>query len=108
MPCRDYEYDYTPTSTYGSKSNERAQELKKQNDRLARIACKAMTALEEMGKEDFLLLKDEEVRTWWAIHKEADRKAREKAAEKQRLIKLKKDALAKLTDEEQRVLGIKK
>ena len=97
MPCRDYEddrqYDY---------------EVKAQNDRLARIACKAMNELVKSGYADFLLLKDDEVREWWDKHQEADRKAKEQAAEKRRINKLKKEALAKLTDEEKAVLGIKK
>ena len=104
MPCRDYESpSYTsPTSSWEYK------DLKKQNDRLARIACKAMTELVKSGYADFLLLQDDEVREWWEKHQEADRIAKEKQAEKRRLAKLKKDALAKLSDEEKKVLGIKK
>ena len=97
MPCRDYEAD-----------REYAYEVKAQNDRLARIACKAMNELVKSGYADFLLLKDDEVREWWDKHQEADRKAKEQAAEKRRINKLKKEALAKLTDEEKAVLGIKK
>lgn len=94
MPCRDYEVDYS-------------SHYREQHDRLARIACKAMTALVKEGKADFLLLKDDEVREWWEKHLEADRKAKEEAAEKRRINKLKKEALAKLSDEEKKVLGIK-
>jgi hypothetical protein len=94
MPCRDYEYDYS-------------SHYRKQNDRLARIACKAMTELVKQGKADFLLLKDDEVREWWEKHLEADRKAKEEAAEKRRINKLKKEALAKLTPEEMKAPGIK-
>jgi hypothetical protein len=82
--------------------------LQKQNDRLARIACKAMTELVKSGHADFLVLKDDEVREWWEKHQEADRKAQEAKAEKARKTKLKKEALAKLSDEEKIVLGIKK
>lgn len=73
MPCRDYEDIYNNDSL-----NEEIVVLQDQNDRLARIACKAMTELEESGKADFLLIKDEEVREWWARHKIADAKAAEK------------------------------
>lgn len=101
MPCRDYEYVNTP-------SNDReVVELKKQNDRLARIACKAMTALEKEGKEDFLLLKDDEVRKWWSAHKIADAKAAAEKAKKARASAIKASALSKLTDEERKILGIK-
>ena len=105
MPCKSYEDDYrsgSPTDSWQYK------ELKANNDKLARIACKAMTELESNSIGDFLLLKDDEVRTWWLAHKEADRKAQEAAAEKARLAKIKRDALKKLTDEEKKVLGIKK
>ena len=102
MPCKDYE-DYDRYADY----QKDIKALEKQNDRLARIACKAMTALSADGHADFLLLKDEEVREWWVKHQEADRKAREAELEKQRLIKLKADALAKLSPEERKVLGIK-
>ena len=74
---------------------------------LARIACKAMNALEEMGKEDFLLLKDQEVREWWEVHKAEDLKRAKAEAKKLRLAQVKRDAIAKLTPEELKVLGIK-
>ena len=105
MPCKSYEDDYrsgSPTDSWQYK------ELKANNDKLARIACKAMTELESNSIGDFLLLKDDEVRTWWLAHKEADRKAQEAAVEKARVAKVKRDALKKLTDEEKKVLGIKK
>jgi hypothetical protein len=83
------------------------RKVKREADRLARIACQAMQTLEDMGKADFLLLKDSEVREWWTAHKEADRKAQAAAAEKLRREELKRAALAKLTPEERAALGIK-
>ena len=100
MPCRDYESDGWGESFVNVK-------LKEQSDRLARIACKAMTELVKSGKADFLILKDDEVREWWEQHQEADRKAREEKERKKREAKIKKEALAKLTDEEKKLLGIK-
>ena len=97
MPCRDYESDNYSDDT---------RNLKIQADRLARIACKVMDALVEAGKEDFVLLQDDEVREWWAAHQIADAKEKAKLAEKERLAKVKRDALAKLSDEEKKVLGI--
>lgn len=104
MPCRDYEGpSYTsPTASWEYK------DLQKQNDRLARIACKAMDELVKQGKADFLILRDDEVREWWEKHQEADRKAQEAEVEKRRIAKIKKDALAKLSPEERKALGIKK
>ena len=111
MPCRDYEIFHSSSSA--------ETRLKKQNDRLARIACKAMDELVKQGKADFLLMKDKEVREWYAKHVEADLKAREaeeakrKAAEarrkeKARVEKLKAAALSKLTVEEREALLGKK
>lgn len=103
MPCMSY------SSNWAKNSNDRdIQALKQEADKLARIACKALQALEDMGKEDFILLKDDEVREWWQQHQEADRRAR--AAEEAK--RLKKEAraraIAKLTDEEKALLGLKK
>jgi hypothetical protein len=75
---------------------------------LARIACKAMTELENNKIEDLLLLRDDEVREWWAKHKEADRKARETEQRKQERIRLRRAALRKLSEEEKIALGLKK
>jgi HD superfamily phosphohydrolase len=102
MPCRDYE---GPDSWDSSRSDEN-RKLREQNDRLARIACKAMTALEENEIEDFLLLKDDEVREWWQKHKEADRKEQARLAEIERRERVKSEALARLSDEEKELLGL--
>jgi hypothetical protein len=105
MPCRSYEDDYRSGSATDSWQYK---ELKANNDKLARIACKAMTELVKSGYADFLVLKDDEVRVWWEQHQAADLKAQNEKAEKDRLAKARKDALAKLTSEEKKILGIKK
>ncbi len=103
MPCRDYESDdVSPTDSW------QYRDLKERADMLARIACKAMTELEDNRIEDLLLLRDDEVREWWAKHKEADRKAREKEQRKQERIRLRRAALRKLSEEEKIALGLKK
>ena len=108
MPCMDYD-DRWRSDSWRFPSREGAiKEMKEHTDKLARIACKAMTELVKSGYGDFLLLQDDEVREWWEQHQEADRKAKEAAAEKRRKAKIKKDALAKLSDEEKKILGIKK
>lgn len=104
MPCRDYESD--SWTSYRDTTQEK--KLKAQADKMARIACKALQALTDMGKEDFLLLKDNEVREWWQQHQEADRRAREAEELKQRKKEAKARALAKLTDEDKILLGLKK
>ena len=104
MPCRDYASDsYTsPTSTW------QYREIKDRADMLARIACAAMTELENNSISEVLLLKNDEVRDWWGQHKEADRKAREQEERKQQKARLRRQALRKLTEEEKIALGIKK
>lgn len=103
MPCQSYEtnwaHDYDDT---------KLRKLKAEADKLARIACKAMTELEKMGKEDFLLLRDNEIREWWEAHKEADRREQARLAEIERRERIKSEALARLSDEEQELLGLKK
>ena len=103
MPCMSYDTNWA----HGSSDND-IRRLKKEADKLARIACAAMTELEKMGKEDFLILKNEEVSQWWAAHKEADRKERERVAEVERKKRVKEEALKRLTDEEKELLGLKK
>lgn len=109
MPCRDYEDD----NGYGFSSVQ-LDRLRSQNDRLARIACKAMTELAKDGRADFLLLADDEVREWWTAHLEADRKAqeelkrkREAAAAKAVKTRKRNELIARLTSEERELLGVK-
>ena len=103
MPCRDYGSDSpSPTDSW------QYRDLKDRADMLARIACKAMTELENNKIEDLLLLRDDEVREWWTKHKEADQKAREKEERKQERLRLRRAALRKLTAEEKVALGLKK
>ena len=104
MPCRSYDDDWRSSDF----DDDKIRKLKEQADMLARIACKAMTELENNKIEDLLLLRDDEVRTWWAKHKEADRKAREKEQRKQERIRLRRAALRKLSEEEKIALGLKK
>jgi hypothetical protein len=101
MPCQSYDTQWAETS------NDRdIKRLKKEADKLARIACRALQELEDNGIEDMLLLKDDESREWWAKHKEADRKARERLEALERRERVKQEALAKLSQEEREVLGI--
>ena len=102
MPCQSYNDDWRDHDS----DRDKIRELKKQADMLARIACKALTELEDNKIEDMLLLRDEEVRVWWQAHKEADRKAAAARAEKERKEKIKEEALAKLSYEERELLGL--
>ena len=118
MPCRSYD-DEPSYSSSGSR------ETQNKMDMLARMACRALTALEtinavagndvkntvNIGVVISEVLTDSEVKVWWPKHKAADaaeqelkRKVAEAAAG---LAKAKKAALAKLTKEEKKILGVK-
>lgn len=101
MPCQSYE-----SSWAGNSNDADVRRLKKEADKLARIACAAMTELEQVGKAEFLVLRNEEVRDWWEAHKEADRKERARIAEIERRERVKEEALARLTEEEKELLGL--
>ncbi len=107
MPCMDYDDRWRGAGWRSTEAEDAKKEMKAHADKLARIACKAMTELVKSGHADFLILKDDEVREWWEKHQEDDRKAQEAKLEKQRRAKVKKEALAKLSDEEKKILGIK-
>ena len=98
---KDYE---TKVNSYASNA-ERL--LKKQCDRLTNFAYLAMDALEQNSIEDFVLLKNDDLRSWWKGHKESMAwEAAEKAA-RLRKYELKQRALSKLTEEEREALGVK-
>lgn len=118
MPCRSY--DDSPS--YGSSGSRETQD---KMDMLARMACRALTALEiinevagndvkntvDIGATINAVLTDSEVAVWWPKHKAADAaeqaRKRKVAEGKADLAKAKKAALAKLTKEEKKILGIK-
>jgi hypothetical protein len=74
---------------------------------VTKIAVITISELVNQGKADFLFLRDEEVKNFWdkhlvkivAIREEKERVEREKA--------MRANALAKLTPEEKKLLGIK-
>lgn len=98
MPCYDGgRNDY---------NDSEVRSLRARCDLLARVACRALTELEDNGIADMLLLRDDETRDFWVKHKEFDAKRKAAEAEKRRKAKIKKEALAKLTPEEREALGI--
>ena len=103
MPCQSYE-----SSWAGNSNDADVRRLKKEADKLARIACAALTELEKVGKAEFLVLKNDELREWWEAHKEADRREQARIAEIERQARVKQEALARLTDEEKELLGLAK
>lgn len=102
MPCQSYDSSWDS----GDDDRRKIRELKKQADMLARIACKALTELENNKIEDMLLLRDDEVRVWWKKHKEDDAREQARVAEAERKKRMKEEALAKLSTEERELLGL--
>ena len=106
MPCRDW----TVEDEWRMKGSvEKAM--------LSASLCAILTLLEKDPDGFALMLKKikwkeagvskRELMRWWEDHKEKDVKRRERMAEQLKEIKIRKDALAKLTPEEKKILGIK-
>lgn len=72
-----------------------------------KFAVIAISELVNQGKAEFLLLRDEEIKQFWDKHCSRINTIREKIAEEERIARVKADALAKLSDEEKKILGIK-
>jgi len=70
MPCRDGGYE----GSYSESLTNQIEDLKNRNDLLARVACAALRELESNGIADMLLIRNSEVRDWWANHKAFDEK----------------------------------
>jgi len=102
MPCQSYDSSWDNHDS----DRDKIRELKNQADMLARIACKALDELEANKIEDMLLLRDDEVRTWWKKHKEDDAREQARLAEIERKKRIKEEALAKLSTEERELLGL--
>lgn len=108
MPCLSYDTEWVNTNPRRSHTET---VLKSECDRLARIACKAITLLEQYDPE-LKSFKDKEARKWWSDHKKADkarmdREAKEKAKLDEQE-KLRTAAMAKLTPEEIAAFGLQK
>lgn len=114
MACRSYDDE----PGYGSRGSKETQD---KMDMLARMACRAMTALEvinlvagndikntvDIGATISAVLNDSEVAVWWPKHKAADAAEQARIKEEAKREKAKKAALAKLTAAEKKLLGVK-
>jgi hypothetical protein len=89
MPCRDYDENV--------RIVDNTRTYQEQRDKLARIACRAMTALEKFGRLD--LVADKESADWFKQHKIADAKAEaeaEKREARQKVVREEKATLLRL------------
>lgn len=91
MPCRDHGYEDSGLDV-----------LRRRNTELAQLLC---IACETMDDDNLRL--PPRVQIWWDEHKRLDAIQRAEEAEQERKHKVKMGALAKLTDEERKLLGIK-
>ena len=99
MPCRSYPEDFP---------EEMAKMTKEKLDIVSRIACKALTHIEESRDGlEILILKDPEIAKWWSAHKEADRQEQERVRIEAEEKRLRKAALSKLSPAERKILGVK-
>ncbi len=97
MPCRDY-----------MDTPEYQRDIQAKCDLISRIACKALQHIEDSGDGlEMLILKDPEIAKWWTAHKEADRQEQIRIKEEAEEKKIRKEALAKLSPKEKKVLGIR-
>jgi hypothetical protein len=110
MPCRDYESDRE--SETANPWEARVERMQKKIDRLARIACRAMEALEKVAPTDAVFNIDEQA-AWWRNHKIADAKAMAEQREidiaawaRQEVAEKKRAALAKISKEDRILLGL--
>jgi thiamine pyrophosphate-dependent acetolactate synthase large subunit-like protein len=106
-----YDTNWVHEPARASRKTVEVIALKSECDRLARIACKAITALEQLDPE-LKTFKDRDSRKWWADHKKADAariaKEEKEKAKREAEEKLRKEALAKLTPEEIKAFGLDK
>ena len=97
MPCKDDGWE-----------QEENQNIRDRFDKMTRIACKALTHIEESGDGlEILILRDPEIAEWWSKHKELDRKRKEQLRREQEIESIRQGALSKLSPEEKKVLGIR-
>jgi hypothetical protein len=95
MPC---------SSSDGMSSSGHDYEAHRKLERLTRVSCEIMAALEKIGlaPEQF----GPEVQTWWAEHKAADERREAAARAQAQREEHRAAALAKLTPEERKALGL--
>lgn len=68
----------------------------------------AMKALVEAGVADFVLLKNDKLRAWWQHVLAEELREQTRLEEIERVKRVKEAALAKLSDEEKKILGLDK
>lgn len=120
MPCRSYDDEYVVEN--------RALFERALRDKLARIACISLQAIEELyelmpkdqksgthiGEMLKAILENKDVQEWWPAHKEADaaeqerlRMEAEKKAAKEEKSRQRRQLIDRLSEEDKKILGVK-
>lgn len=111
MPCMSYDTNWVYDRMPSNRKTVEVITLKSECDKLARIACKAMYALEKLDPE-LKTFKDQESKRWWTKHKKDDQarieKEQKEKAKKEAEEQLRIQALSKLTPEEIAAFGLDK
>jgi hypothetical protein len=101
MPCQDY----------GRPSYIDNPETKQRLDHVTRLLCEVMTKIDREYNDQLFFHAVDGLEQWWTEHQEQDRKRKDREDQEkaafQRQQALKAGALAKLTPEERKVLGLK-
>lgn len=97
MPCR-----YDPPG--GSPEEKIRKQFRKDLDSLTRMLCVASNRLE---KENLMHLLPDENKEWYENHKKQDAAREAEERKKKEAENRRKAALAKLSDEDKKILGIK-
>ena len=98
MPCRDG----------GPPLGESHSELQQAKiDKLTRMLCTLCKRLED-HEEGNHIYDSHELDVWWAEHKEQDRIREQRESQERAEERFKKEAVAKLSPEERKVLGLEK
>lgn len=116
MPCRDYDYE----ASYAASTAHKRQinDMKKGLNNLTRMLCGVLHTVDE-SKMQTIYKQVGGLQEWWERHQrlDAEREAKERAAAARKAAAkqakreneiLRKNALNKLTPEEQNALGIAK
>lgn len=85
---------------------EDEQEAETEYQILDRIAEAALQELEANGCIEVLILKNDQVATWWSVRKQLREKERLEKERRQEEHRKREAALAKLTSEERELLGL--
>lgn len=99
--------DYAENGDLDDEDDEMSKKKLKPKQPSVGMCERIMDALCEDGRGDLLLLKDDEIREWWASVLRCREQKAKIRAEQERRERVRDEALRKLTDEERKVLGIK-